>query len=176
VFFACGKTDSKQNADPNAPAVVKVAPPILPSDTAKKEVKPVVTTGDAQLTLARDYSLLGAGLAMNDPRLLASSYAPAAELTTPNGVFTGRDAIVKEYSSFGMGGSVKAFDRHSLAMKVVDSTVVDSGRFTVVRKRTARDSTVDHGAYATVWRIQPPPMDWVITKDHLYQVGARPKK
>ena len=53
-----------------------------------------------------------------------------------------------------MDGSVKAFDRQSQVLKVVDSTVVDSGIYTVVRRRDRADSTVTRGAYATVWRIR----------------------
>ena len=42
-----------------------------------------------------------------------------------------------------MDGSVKAFNRQSQVLKVVDSTVVDSGIYTFVRKRNGADSTVD---------------------------------
>ena len=129
-------------ADPNTPAVVRVPPPILASDTARKEVEPVVTTDAARMTLSRNYALLGAGLSFIDPKLLAAAYAPAAELTTPNGKFTGQAAILKEYQSFGMDGS---------------------GTYTVVRKRDRADFTVERGAYASVWRILSPPMEWVMT-------------
>ena len=169
AIIACGKPDARAKAaDPNTPAVVRVPPPILASDTARKEVEPVVTTDAARMTLSRNYALLGAGLSFIDPKLLAAAYAPAAELTTPNGKFTGQAAILKEYQSFGMDGSVKEFSRQSAKLKIVDSTVADSGTYTVVRKRDRADSTVEHGAYASVWRIQSPPMEWVMTQDHLY--------
>ena len=169
AITACGKPDARAKAaDPNTPAVVRVPPPILASDTARKEVEPVVTTDAARMTLSRNYALLGAGLSFIDPKLLAAAYAPAAELTTPNGKFTGQVAILKEYQGFGMDGSVKEFQRQSAVLKVVDSTVVDSGTYTVVRKRDRAASTTEHGAYASVWRIQSPPMEWVMTQDHLY--------
>ena len=109
------------------------------------------------MTLSRNYALLGAGLSFIDPKLLAAAYAPAAELTTPNGKFTGQAAILKEYQSFGMDGSVMELQRQSAVLKVVDSTVADSDTYTVVRKRDRADSTVERGAYASVWRIQSPP-------------------
>jgi hypothetical protein len=121
AITACGKPDARAKAaDPNTPAVVRVPPPILASDTARKEVEPVVTT--------------------------------AAELTTSNGKFTGQAATLKEYQSFGMDGS---------------------GTYTVVRKRDRADSTVERGAHASVWRIQSPSMEWVMTQDHLYPVTKK---
>jgi hypothetical protein len=171
AIIACGKPDARANAaDPNTPAVVRVPPPVLPSDTARKpvETKTVVSWEEARTTVSRDYAMLGAALAFSDPKLLLSSYSPTAVLTTPNGTFTGSDAILKEYRGFGMDGSVKAFNRQSQVLKVVDSTVVDSGVYTFVRKRDRGDSTVTRGTYATVWQIVPPPKDWVMTKDRLY--------
>jgi len=174
AITACGKPDARAKAaDPNTPAVVRVPPPILASDTARKEAEPVVSTDAARSMLSRNYALLGAGLSLIDPKLLAAAYAPAAELTTPNGKFTGQAAILKEYQSFGMDGSVKEFSRQSAKLKIVDSTVADSGTYTVVRKRDRADSTVEHGAYASVWRIHPPPMEWVMTQDHLHPVTKK---
>ena len=115
------------------------------------------------MTLSRNYALLGAGLSFIDPKLLAAAYAPAAELTTPNGKFTGQAAILKKYQSFGMDGSVMEFQRQPAVLKVVDSTVADLGTYTVVRKRDCADFTVERGAYASVWRILSPPMEWVMT-------------
>ena len=52
------------------------------------------------MTVGRDYAMLGAAIVFRDPKLLLSSYAPTAVLTTPNGTFSGQEAIVKEYGSF----------------------------------------------------------------------------
>ena len=177
AITACSKPDVRANAaDPNTPAVVRVPPPILPGDTARKEVEPVVSTDAARMIVSRDYALLGAAFAFVDKNLLASAYSPTAELTTPNGKFTGQTAILKEYQSFGMDGSVKQFNRQSAVLKVVDSTVIDSGTYTVVRKRDRADSTVVRGAYASVWRIHHPPMEWVMTQDHLYPATKKQGK
>jgi hypothetical protein len=128
------------------------------------------------MMLSRNYALLSAAFGFVDPKLLAAAYAPTAELTTPNGKFNGKTAILNEFKSFGMDGSVKEFSRQSAALKVVDSTVVDSGTYTVVRARRGADSTIEHGAYASVWRIHPPPMEWVMTQDHLYPVKRKKAK
>jgi hypothetical protein len=177
AFSACNKPDARAvAADPNSPAVVKLPPPVLPGDTVRKVVQPVVTTETARMTLSRNYALLTAGLVFADEKLLAGSYAPNAELITPNGRFTGTGAILKEFHGFGMDGSVKEFQRRSAALKIVDSTVVDSGSYTVVRKRLGADSTVERGVYASVWRIHPAPMDWVMTRDHLYPSARKSGK
>lgn len=176
---ACSKPDPRASAaDPNTPAVVRVPPPVLPSDTARKpkETTTVVSWDEARATVSRNYAILGAALTFADPKLLVSSYAPTAVLTTPNGTFTGHEAIVKEYRGFGMDGSVKAFNRQSQVLKVVDSTVADSGIYTFVRTRKGADSTVTRGTYATVWQIVPPPKDWVITKDRLYPATKKKGK
>lgn len=171
AIAACAKPDARANAaDPNTPAVVKAPPVVLPSDTASKVVPPVISTDDARFKVSQNYALLGAGFTFIDPRLITAAYAPDAVLTTPNGTFTGPDAILNEYKSFGMDGSLKEFSRQSAVLKVIDSTVVDSGRFTVVRARSKTDSTVEHGSYSSVWRIQAPPAQWVMTRDHLYQL------
>ena len=160
-------------ADPNAPAVVRAPQPTLPGDTEKKAVEPVVNADDARMMVSRDYALAGAGLSMLDPKLIVGAYAPDAELTTPNGKFTGTQAIVKEFQSFGMDGSVKDFNRQSFRLKVVDSTVIDTGTYYVTRKKGAGQPVTEQGAYAAVWRIHPPPMEWVMTKDHLYPASKK---
>jgi hypothetical protein len=176
---ACGKPRADANAtDPNLPAVVKVPPVVLASDTAQKpvHVDSAATWQEARSTVNRNYAVLGAAFTYGDPMLLLSSYAPTAVLTTPNGSFTGHQAILKEFRGFGMDGSVKVFTRQSQVLKVVDSTVLDSGIYTFVRKRGGADSTVTRGTYATVWQIVPPPKDWVITKDRLYPVMKKKGK
>jgi hypothetical protein len=176
---ACGRPGASANAsDPNTPAVVKVPPVVLQSDTARipVHVDSAATWQEARSTVSRDYAVLGAAFTYADPKLLLSSYSPTAVLTTPNGTFTGHDAILKEFRGFGMDGSVKAFTRQSQVLKVVDSTVADSGIYTFVRKRNGADSTVTRGTYATVWQIIPPPKDWVITRDRLYPATKKKGK
>ncbi len=177
AIIACGKPDARANAaDPNAPAVVKAPPPILPADTAKKPPPPPLIPDDEVRTkLGTLYALAGAGLSFVDPKLIRAAYAPDAQLTTPNGTFTGVQAILKEYQSFGMDGSVKDFQRQSAKAKIIDSTVVDSGLYRVTRQRGGAKTT-EVGAYAANWRIHPAPMDWVMTKDHLYPATKKASK
>jgi hypothetical protein len=176
AIAACGKPDAHAgSADANSPAVVKAPPPLLPADTAKKFVPPVVEDDQLRMQLSRLYALAGAGLSFVDPKLITGAYAPAAVLTTPNGTFTGTQAILKEYQSFGMDGSVKDFQRQPGKTKLVDSTVVDSGVYAVTRQRGGA-TTTEIGAYAAEWRIHAPPMDWVMTKDHLYPAKKKATK
>jgi hypothetical protein len=171
VVTACGKHDAN---DPNTPAVVKAPQVVLESDTAKKVVEPVVSKDAAVNILSRNYALAGAAFSMLDPKLITAEYDPAAEVTTPNGTFTGMAAILKEFKSFGMDGTVQQFVRQSLVLKVVDSTVVDSGFYQVTRKTARADTTVERGAYAAEWRIHS--VDWLMTKDHLYAAKRVAKK
>jgi hypothetical protein len=174
AFSACSKPDARAAAaDPNTPAVVRAPQPTLPGDTEKKVVEPIINGDDARMVLSRDYALEGAGLSNLDPKLIEGAYAPDAQLTTPNGKFTGAQAIVKEFQSFGMDGSVKEFNRQSFKLSVIDSTVVDTGTYFVTRKKGAGQPVTEHGAYAAVWRIHPAPLDWVMTKDHLYPVSKK---
>jgi hypothetical protein len=177
VCGACGKPDARANAaDPNAPAVVKAPPPLLPADTAKKPPPPPLIPDDEVRTkLSTLYALAGAGLSFVDPRLITAAYAPEAQLTTPNGTFTGTQAILKEYRSFAMDGSVKDFQRQSARAKIVDSTVVDTGAYAVTRQHGGA-TTTEVGAYAAEWRIHAPPMEWVMTKDHLYPAKKKASK
>jgi hypothetical protein len=177
TLAACGKPNAAAKAaDPNTPAVVKLPPPVLPGDTAKKPVPPVVSDDEARTTLSRNYALFGAGFAFGNPRLVAESYSPTAELTTPNGTFVGQAAIVKALAKLGMDGSIKDFQRVSRVMKIVDSSVTDSGTFTIVRQRAGADSSVERGTYASVWRIHPPPMVWVMMSDHLHPAPGKKRK
>ena len=174
AITACGNPDARAKTDPNAPAVVKMPPPVVATDTVKEVVPPVVEPQDARTTVLRNYALVGAGLAFRDAKLLASFYAPDAVLTTPNGTATGKQAILKEYASFAMDGSVSEFTRESTVLQVVDSTVLDSGSY-IAKRKGGRGPTTETGAYASVWRIHPPPMDWVMTKDHLYSPKKKAK-
>lgn len=169
AISACGKPDTRAAAaDPNAPAVIKAPPPIIPSDTIKPVVPPVVPEDVARLTVTRNYSFVGAGMVNHDFRLLAAFYSPDAEFTTPRGRVRGKSAIVQEYRNLAMDGSVQDFQRLSNVLKLVDSTVVDSGQYIVVRKKSRSETAQETGAYASVWRIHPPPMDWVMFRDRLY--------
>ncbi len=168
AIAACGSKDAPAKSDPNAPAVVKVAPPLLASDTEKKVKQPVVSDMDARNTLARHYALLGTTLAMMDAKTVMQEYAASAEFTTSNGSFVGTDAIAKEMDRLTTGRTIKDFSRTSRTFQIVDSTVVDSGSYAIVSSRPSGGETTERGEYAATWKIQAPPLEWVMLKDHLY--------
>jgi hypothetical protein len=175
IVSACDKRDARASAaDPNAPAVVKAPPVVLPSDTEKK----IDTTHNvpmllAKSTIARNYAILGMAISRADRQMIALQYSTDAKLTTPGGTFIGANAIVQSYS--GLTG-LKTFVRQSLVTKIVDSTVADSGMYAIVIKRAgSADSTVQRGNYSALWRVRAEPEEWVMSSDHLYPVQAKPK-
>ena len=118
-------------------------------------------------------SVLALALALFAAACGSSSSTPASP--TPNGTARGKGAILREYQSFGMDGSVSEFQRQSIVLQVApDSTVLDSGTY-IAKRKGGRGATTETGPYASVWRIHPPPMDWVMTKDHLYSPTKKTK-
>jgi hypothetical protein len=174
AISACSKPDAKAAADPNAPAVVRAPQPTLPGDIARKvDTAAAVGMLMAKSTTARNYAILSMALARGDYQMVGLQYAPDATLTTPGGVTPGRDRIVRLLANLR---GLTLFHRVSIATKIVDSTVVDSGTYTMVIKKTAADSSVERGSYSAIWRIHPQPMEWVMTTDHLYPVPRKSTK
>ena len=178
AIAACERQAPKPRAaDPNAPAVVRVAPPVLPGDTAKPPKPPLVPDDVVMRSLAVQYSLLGAAVVLGDRRLVAREYAPDATLVTPDTSLKGYEAIANRLVRLGSSRSLRDFRRASTKFAIVDSTVVDSGAYVMISKRPGADSVFEKGSYATVWRIHPAPMTWSIISDHLFQSrGASAKR
>jgi hypothetical protein len=166
IVSACGKPDAKAS-DPNTPAVVKAPPVVLPSDTAKKAVPPVVTEDEALRHLLADYSLLAMAISLGDRKLIAQKYAAGGRVITADTTFVGSDAISNGLGRLGFKNSLRDFQRSPRVTKVVDSTVVDSGTYAMISKRPGTESLIERGSYASVWRIKPAPLDWFMTEDHL---------
>jgi hypothetical protein len=163
--------------DPGAPAVVQAAPVIVPADTlGKPRPQSAATLSDARRTVASDFAVLGAAITYGDLRMIATVFAPDAEVITPDTTYRGIPAIVNGFSRLAAGRSLREFQRTSLTAKMVDSTVIDSGVYVVKTKRAGADSLLEKGRYATVWRIMPAPRDWLITRDHLYPDGKKRTK
>lgn len=173
------RADSRAPAkDPGAPAVVQVPAVVLPSDTIKKDSTPDARSAleAAKRSIAGDFAVLGAAIAFGDRRMIATTYAPDAEVITPEKTYTGSMAIASGLGRLGPSNSLAEFRRRSLAMRIVDSTVVDSGVYIVLTKRVGADSVFERGRYATTWRIHAPPLNWLITRDHFYRESpAKPK-
>jgi hypothetical protein len=171
---ACSKPDARANAaDPNTPAVVKAPPVVLASDTAKKPDSAAVSMLLAKTTTARNYAILGFAISRGDLQMVGAQYSPEAKLTTPSGTYAGKNAIAHLYA--GLVG-LKTFQRTSRMTTLKDSTVADSGTYTMVIKRAgAADSSVEHGSYSSLWRVHPEPLEWVMWSDHLYPVPRKAK-
>lgn len=181
VGVACSnkpKADARSAAnDPYAPAIVRGAPIILPGDTLKPDTaaKHAAAADEVRRELNTDYSVLGAAIVFGDPNMIGASYAADARLVTPDSTVTGVAAIARTLSKLGPAKSLREFQRRSLATRVVDSTVTDSGTFIVFTKRAGADSILERGHYATMWRMHAPPFHWLITRDRLYPDPAQKK-
>jgi ketosteroid isomerase-like protein len=172
------KADPRAAAkDPGAPAVVQAPQVIVPADTiGKPRPQSAATLQDARRTVSGNFAVLGAAITYGDLRMLATLFAPDAEVITPDTTYKGIPAIVNGFGRLAAGKSLLGFERTSLTAKMVDSTVFDSGVYVVKARRTGADSLLEKGRYATVWRIMPPPRDWVITRDHLYRDRGKKTK
>ncbi|HVT39920.1 MAG TPA: nuclear transport factor 2 family protein [Gemmatimonadaceae bacterium] len=164
--------------DPNTPAVVQAPQVVLVGDTAKKDTAPSAAAGmdGAKRVLASNFAVLGAAIAFGDRQMIGANFAPDAEVVTPDTTYKGVVAIANALGRLGPAKSLRDFQRRSLVMKIVDSTVVDSGIYVVLTKRPRADSVFERGRYSTTWRIHPPPGEWLITHDRLYRDPARKKK
>ena len=175
---ACGrKTEAAKASDPNAPAVVRLPPPVIFSDTAKPDtmLRYREKVGAANSTLAQEYAVLGAAIVFSDRRMIASMYAPDAELVTPDSTYRGFVAVANRLASLGRTQSLREFNRRSRGLGIIDSVVTDSGTYVAITKRPGADSIVERGSYRTSWRIHAPPLHWVMTRDELHPSGKRGK-
>ena len=123
---ACGpKPEAAKALDPNAPAVVRLPPPVLPSDTAKPDTVPYYRERIrlARLELSPSYAVLGAAIVFGDRRMVASHYAPDAVLVTPESTYTGSAAIANALVALGPPNSLVEFIRTSLDLKIVDRVI-----------------------------------------------------
>ena len=176
---ALGCSDAKPRpkpSDPAAPAVVQAPKLVLPSDTMKRpDPVPVatVTQEDARRRTAIDFAVLGAAIIFGDTRMVGSTYASDAQLTTPDSVLHGAAQIASSLIALGREKSLKDFARRSQFTSVKDSSVTDSGLYSIITKRTGADSILESGHYATTWRVRPAPENWVILKDRLYRQSSR---
>jgi hypothetical protein len=176
---ACERRAKPANTErADAPAVVKVPPLVLASDTAKPDTMQAHAdrVNLVRTTLATNYSVLGAATVFGDRRMIASIYAPDAELSTPDSLYRGLAAIANALAALGPPKSLRSFDRMSRTLRIVDSTVIDSGTYVMVSARAGTKSVVDRGSYVSRWRIRPAPAAWVLTYDQLRQSATQPKR
>jgi hypothetical protein len=145
-------------AQATAPAVAETPKSaIIPEDIAQRMVP--VTAG---------YSLATATMLMGDSRVLGQLYAPNAVLRTPDSTVTGMAAVVRQLLSLARSKSLADFQRTSRGTRVLDdSTLLDSGTYVMVLRRSPKDSVREYGRYAATWRARTDVTKWVILEDYL---------
>ena len=173
VLAAVGCSSPKADMpDVNRPVVIKGPPVIIASDTAKPD-----TMGQtrewvdfARMThLQPDYAVAVAAATFGDRKTLHAIYAPNVELETPDGKFSGVDAVAGEMISFARRISLLEIRRApEVTLLLADSIVSDSGAYAVVVKRGDRPALHQQGAYAAKWRMRPPGGQWLLLTDRLY--------
>lgn len=133
------------------------APAVIPTDLVQR-MRPV----------SEGYSLATATMLMNDARVLGQIYAPNAVLRIPDSTVTGMPAVVRQLLSLARSKSLADFQRRSLGTRILDdSTLLDSGTYVMVLRRSAKDSVLERGRYAATWRARTDITRWVIVEDIL---------
>src|ERR1019366_2482379 len=102
-----------------------------------------------------------------DRRMIASHFAPDAVLETADSTFRRPVEIANALAAMGASRSLRAFRHLSLDLRIVDSTAIDSGRYTMRSKRPGADSLLERGVYVARWRIHAPPLEWMIKQESL---------
>lgn len=130
---------------------------IIPEDLAQR-----------MTPISAGYSLATATMIMNDSRVLGQLYAPNAVLRVPDSTVTGMPAVVRQLLSLARSKSLAEFQRRSLGTRILDdSTLLDSGTYVMVLRRSPRDSSLERGRYAATWRARTDVTKWVILEDYL---------
>ena len=173
LIAACSKPDSRDAAktDPSKPAVVELGMPKLP-EPVKEPPRPIVDEAQLVVKLAQNYSLLAAAMVNGDARMVGSLYGPDAELSMPDGAWSGVANIATNLAALGRQKSLADFQRRTQRHLLVDSTVIDSGAFLITIKRAGADSVYERGSYATRWRIKSDG-NWVMEQDVLKRAGKK---
>jgi len=184
---ACG-SPAKQDAAPpdrNSPAL---EPGVISMPSMAQTAAPAVSGAPKSAIIPGDiaqrmvpvlagYSLATATMLMNDARVLGQVYAPNAVLRTPDSTVTGMPAVVRQLLSLARSKSLADFQRRSLGTRILDdSTLLDSGTYAMVLRRSPKDSLLERGRYAATWRARADVTQWVILEDVLKpDLPAKPK-
>ncbi len=149
---------------PVAPGTPKSA--VIPEDLVQRTAP-----------MSAGYSLATATMLNGDARVLGQLYAPNAVLRVPDSTVTGMPAVVRQLLSLARSKSLADFQRRSLGTRILDdSTLLDSGTYVMVLRRSPRDSVLERGRYASTWRARTDVTQWVILEDYLKpDQGAKAK-
>ena len=184
---ACGAPAPQDTAvkDPKAPATepavvsVPLNLPRLATDSAAQSSQPSVMPLDS---LARSgglsslYSLITATMINSDSRMLGRLYAPAAVLHTPDSTVHNGPAVVRHLITMARAKSMADFQRTSRGLRIIDdSTLVDSGSYVMVLRRSPRDSVFERGQYWATVRGGAYVGAWLVLEDR-FKPGSPPKK
>lgn len=175
---ACGSPAKQETTPPdrNAPAL---EPGVISMPSKATAPAPVVSAAPKPAIIPEDlvqrmtpvtagYSLATATMINNDARMLGQLYAPNAVLRTPDSTVTGMPAVVRQFISLARSKSLADFQRSSLGTRILDdSTLLDSGTYVMVLKRSPKDSTLERGRYAATWRARTDVTKWMILEDVL---------
>ncbi|MHB8838767.1 MAG: hypothetical protein ACYC7F_07415 [Gemmatimonadaceae bacterium] len=114
------------------------------------------------------YSLISATMVNQDGRMLGQLYMPSAVLRVPDSTVTGGPEVVRYLLNLARSKSLADFQRTSHGMRIGDdSTLVDSGSYVMVLKRSAKDSVVERGQYTSTVRARADVSAWMILDDRL---------
>lgn len=175
---ACGAPAKQDTAilDRNAPAlepgVIRMpseaqTPAPAASDTAKSAIIPADPV-QRLIPVSAGYSLATATMINDDARVLGQLYAPNAVLRVPDSTVTGMPAVVRQLLSLARSKSLAEFQRRSLGTRILDdSTLLDSGTYVMVLRRSPKDSSLERGRYTATWRAHTDVTKWVILEDYL---------
>lgn len=142
-----------------------------PTSTASDAPKSAIIPKDLvqrMIPVSTGYSLATATMLMHDARMLGEIYAPNAVLRVPDSTVTGMPAVVRQLLSLARSKSLADFQRSSQGNRIIDdSTLVDSGTYVMVLRRSPTDSVLERGRYAATWRARTDITKWVILEDYL---------
>jgi hypothetical protein len=175
---ACG-SPAKQDAAPPDRKAPALEPGVISMPSTVQPPAPVTPGAPKPALIPEDlvkrmaavsagYSLATATMLNGDARVLGQLYAPNAVLRVPDSTVTGMPAVVRQLLSLARSKSLADFQRRSLGTRILDdSTLLDSGTYVMVLKRSPRDSTLERGRYAATWRARTDVTQWVILEDYL---------
>ncbi len=179
ALAACGAQTKNDPRDPQAPAlepaVIASPAPALPTpaaaaaSTSPKSTLIPADPHERLIALGQGYSLVTATMINQDIRMLSGLYAPDAQLTLPDTAVRGVPAVALKWAALAKAKSLYDFQRNTKGMRVLDdSTLADSGVYLMILKRTARDSIIERGRYASTWRARAGGYgNWVMLDDRI---------
>lgn len=179
---ACGSPAAQKDKDPKAPALepaVVDVPLTVPTAKMPEPAKPSIIPEDQVARSSRvlqSYSLITATVVNHDLRMLAENFEQNAVFHGPDSTIKGSRAIAQYLVNLGRAKSLADWQRISHGQRIVDdSTLLDSGLYRMILKRTPKDSTIENGRYRATWRARKDINLWAILEDEIMP-GAVPKK